>query len=111
MRRWLLAIAIAWASHALAQPAEHAKPVEGASCEAEEAALEREMDLARSRGQMLRRRQLAETLAALQTRCHGAEPQQSRAARIDKLEHEIRTLRSELERAEEQLRDLRNERP
>jgi flagellar biosynthesis chaperone FliJ len=39
------------------------------------------------------------------------KPSQSRTARIDKLEQEIRTLRSELERAEEQLRELRNERP
>lgn len=106
-----MAIVLALAAPVFAQPAEQPKQVEGASCEAEEAALEREMDLARSRGQMLRRRQLAETLAALRTRCHGSEPQQSRAARIDKLEQEIRALRSELERAEDQLRDLRNQRP
>lgn len=111
MKRWLMAVALAGAAPIFAQPAEQPKQVEGASCEAEEAALEREMDLARSRGQMLRRRQLAETLAALHTRCHGSEPQQSRAVRIDKLEQEIRTLRAELERAEDQLRDLRNERP
>lgn len=106
-----MAIVLAWAAPVFAQPAEQARQVEGASCEAEEAALEREMDLARSRGQMLRRRQLAETLAALRTRCHGSETRQSRAARIDKLEQEIRALRAELERAEDQLRDLRNQRP
>jgi TolA-binding protein len=111
VKRWLLALVLSWTANSFAQPAEHAKPAEGASCEAEETALEREMDLARSRGQMLRRRQLAETLAALRTRCHASETQQSRAARIGKLEQEIRTLRSELERAEDQLRDLRNQRP
>jgi TolA-binding protein len=111
VKRWFMAIALAWAAPVFAQPVEQARQAEGASCEAEEAALEREMDLARSRGQMLRRRQLAETLAALRTRCHGSEAQQSRAARIDKLEQEIRALRSELERAEDQLRDLRNQRP
>jgi predicted nucleic acid-binding Zn-ribbon protein len=111
VKRWLMAVALGGAVPVFAQPAEQPKQVEGVSCEAEEAALEREMDLARSRGQMLRRRQLAETLAALRTRCHGSETRQSRAARIDKLEQEIRTLRSELERAEDQLRDLRNERP
>jgi TolA-binding protein len=111
VKRWFMAIVLAWAAPVFAQPAEQARQMEGASCEAEEAALEREMDLARSRGQMLRRRQLAETLAALRTRCHGSETPQSRAARIDKLEQEIRALRSELERAEDQLRDLRNQRP
>jgi TolA-binding protein len=112
VKRWLLAFALAGTAPLFAQPAEQARQVEGASsCEAEEAALEREMDLARSRGQMLRRRQLAETLAALRTRCQGPETQQSRAARIDKLEQEIRALRSELERAEDHLRELRNARP
>ena len=114
MKRCLLVIALALAMPAFAQttpPAQPAESAEGTSCHAEEAALERDMDLARSRGPMLRRRQLAETLAALRTRCQGAEPPQSRAARIDKLEHDIRLLRSELEHAEEPLRELKNQRP
>lgn len=110
MERWFLGMALALAAPAFAQAAE---PAEGAasSCEAEEAALEHDMDLARSRGQMLRRRQLAENLDALRARCRASEPPQSRAARIDKLEHDIRALRTELEHAEAQLRELKNERP
>ena len=110
-KRWLLSAVLAVATPAFAQAVE---PVERAasSCQAEEAALERDMDLARSRGQMLRRRQLAENLDALRARCLLSEsPQQSRAARIDKLEHDIRALRAELEHAEAQLRELKNERP
>jgi hypothetical protein len=42
---------------------------DGADCRAEEASLERDIDLARSRGQMLRRQQLAETLNAVRERC------------------------------------------
>lgn len=114
MKRSLLVIALALAMPAFAQstpPAQPAESAEGTSCHAEEAALERDMDLARSRGQMLRRRQLADTLTALRMRCQGTEPPQSRAARIDKLEHDIRLLRSELEHAEEQLRELKSQRP
>jgi hypothetical protein len=114
VKRCLLVVALALAMPAFAQsapPAQPAESAEGTSCHAEEAALERDMDLARSRGQMLRRRQLAETLAALRTRCQGAETPQSRAARIGKLEHDIRLLRAELEHAEEQLRELKNQRP
>jgi len=89
-------------------------PVDAADCKAQEAVLERDMALARSRGQMLRRRELGEELAALQARCAALAPgahAQGRAARIEKLEQEIRTLRAELDRAEEQLRGLRSESP
>lgn len=103
-----LALALILATPAFAQPAE---PPEGGDCKAQEAALERDMDLARSRGQMLRRRQLADALSALQARCKTVAPATSREARIEKLEQEIRTLRAELERAEEQLRSLKNESP
>ncbi|WP_230682849.1 DUF1090 family protein [Variovorax paradoxus] len=113
MKRWLPIVVLVLAAPAFAQVTE---PGEGAasassSCQAEEAALERDMDLARSRGQMLRRRQLAENLDALRARCLSSESPQSRAARIDKLEHDIRALRAELEHAEAQLRELKNERP
>jgi hypothetical protein len=100
----VLAIALALAIPAVAQPA---APADAADCKAEEAALEQGIDLARSKGQMLRRRQLAEALTALQARCNTVAPQENRPARIEKLEHEIRELRLELERAESQLRELK----
>jgi hypothetical protein len=103
-----LAIALALATPAIAQPTDQ---VNNAECKAERAAIERDIDLARSKGQMLRRRQLAEALAALQTRCETSAPAQGRAARIERLEKEIRELQLELHRAEEQLRDLKSEAP
>jgi hypothetical protein len=101
----ILAMTLALALPAIAQPTDQA---DDTSCKAELAALERDIDLARSRGQMLRRRQLAEALDALQARCKTLNPEQSRAARIETLEQEIRELRLELHRAEEQLRNLKN---
>jgi HAMP domain-containing protein len=103
-----LALALTLAMPAFAQSAE---PPDAAACQAEEAALELDIDLARSKGQMLRRRQLAEALSALQARCKAVPPVQSRAARIERLEQEIKTLRSELDRAEEQLRHLKSGSP
>ncbi|RZL89000.1 MAG: DUF1090 family protein [Variovorax sp.] len=100
-----LAIALTLSPLAIAQPSDQ---VDNTDCKAEEAAIERDIALARSKGQMLRRRQLAEALDALQTRCETLTPQQSRAARIERLEQEIRELRLELERAEEQLRELKS---
>lgn len=98
-----MAMALAAATPAMAQPTGQ---VDAAACKAEEEALEQDMAVARSRGQMLRRRELAETLAALQARCKTLSPAQSRAARIEKLEQEIKELRLELDRAEAQLREL-----
>jgi len=118
LKRGLLAVAfslsLALAAPAFGQgpqPAQSADAPVAASCQAEEVELERDIDLARSRGQMLRRRQLAESLAALRARCHPSDPSLTRAARIEKLEHDIRQLRAELEHAEEQLRELKSERP
>lgn len=114
-KTFLLAFALALSMPAFAQTAQStptmqpAQPPDGADCKAQETVLEREMDLARARGQMLRRRQLGETLEALRARCKTTAPAQSREARIEKLEQEIRALRSELDRAEEQLRSLRNQ--
>ena len=106
----VLLIALALAVPAMAQPADPANPADSAGCKAEEAAIERSIDQARSKGQMLRRQQLADALAALQIRCGtAADPQQSRAAHIEALELEIRGLRQELDRAEEQLRNLKNQ--
>jgi len=101
-----LLMAPALAAPALAQAPAPA-PSDAAACQAEQAALERDMDLARAKGQMLRRRQLAETLAALRMRCETRTPAQVHAARVEALEQEIRTLRLELDRAEAELRDLR----
>lgn len=106
--RCLLTIALALAMPAVAQSTGQADNTE---CEAEQAAIERDMGLARSKGQMLRRRQLAETLAALQARCETLAPEHSRAENIERLEQETRELRKELEHAEEQLRKLKSEAP
>ncbi|WP_235505129.1 DUF1090 family protein [Variovorax sp. Root318D1] len=111
MKRGLLAAALLVLSTSAFAQAQAVEPPSAASCQAEEAALERDIDLARSRGQMLRRRQLAESLSALRTRCQASGPSMSRAARIDKLERDIQLLKAELEQAEEQLRELKNERP
>ena len=104
IKRCFLVTALALVSAATAQPADRTDVI---GCEAEEAALEREIDLARSKGQMLRRRQLTEALAAVQSRCEALAPERSRAARIDSLERRIRELRLELDRAEDRLRDFR----
>jgi hypothetical protein len=101
----VLAIALALAVPAIAQPAD---PAGNADCKAEEAAIERNMELARSKGQMLHRQRLAEALATLQARCKTLDPAQTRAARIEALEQVIRDLRQELNRAEEQLRTVKN---
>ncbi len=102
------ALALSLTLPAFAQPV---VPPDGATCQAEESALERDIDLARSRGQMLRRRELVEALSALQAQCKAVAPAESRAARIDRLEQEARALRQELERTEEQLRKLKSESP
>jgi len=101
-----LALALTLAAPAFAQSAQ---PLSGEDCKAQGAALERDMDLARSRGQMLRRRELADALSALQATCKAPAAPQTREARIERLEQDIRLLRSELEQAEAQLRSLRNE--
>lgn len=86
-------------------------PPDAASCQAERAALEQDMAQARARGQMLRRRELADTLAALEARCESATPVLSKAAQIQRLEQEIRALQQEIDHASEQLRKLRRETP
>jgi Protein of unknown function (DUF1090) len=108
VKTFFLAFALSATLPALAQPA---VPPDSATCQAEEAALERDIDLARSRGQMLRRGELAEALGALQIQCKAAAPAESRAARIARLEQQARALRQELDRTEEQLRKLRSESP
>jgi chaperonin cofactor prefoldin len=103
-----LAIALSLVGPAIAQQTGQAGNTE---CSVEQAAIERDMDLARAKGQMLRRRQLADALAAVQSRCETLSPEQRRAANIERLENEIRELRKELEHSEEQLRKLKHEAP
>ena len=101
-----LAIALALASPVVAQPTGQ---VDNTECKVKEAAIQRDMDLARANGQMLRRRQLAEALAEVQARCETLAPELERGANIERLEKEIRELRKELDHAEEQLRKLKRE--
>lgn len=92
-----------------AQPSDATAP---ADCRAEIATLDKGVDEARAKGQMLRRRQLAEALAALQAECRVTAllpAPAERAAAIESLEADIRQLRIELERAESQLRRLKDE--
>ena len=82
---------------------------DNAACHAQKADVEQRMELARSKGQMLLRRQLAEQLATLQAGCKALPADQSRAANIERLEKEVRALRAQLDIAEEQLRKLKSE--
>lgn len=75
------------------------------------ATLSLDMELAHSKGQMLRRRQLAQALAALKPQCEPVsmeESQESLAMNIRLLEEKVRDLRLELERSEDELRALRS---
>ncbi len=103
-----LILATAFAASAFVQLANAAEDATD-SCNAEKTAIETRMEIARSKGQMLLRRQLAEQLAALQAGCQPPPAARSRAVQIEKLEKEIRALRTELEAAEGQLRSLKNE--
>lgn len=101
-----LVLTLALASPAIAQPTSSG---DSSECEAQATAIERDMTVARSKGQMLRRGQLAEELAALQARCDVAHAERGRAARMGRLEQEIQDLRGKLKRAEEELHNLENE--
>ncbi len=102
-----LVIAMALAGSVMAQPtvAVH----DSTSCAAEQAELEKRIDLARAKGRMLLRQQLADQLATLQHDCKLLSADQGSAANIQRLEREIRALRAELEAAEEQLRKLKGD--
>ena len=101
-----LALAL-FALPASAQRIAPAEPIDQASCQTEEASLEQEIALARSRGQMLRRRQLAEALSAMQVHCANLAPIKDQATRIDRQEQEVAHLRAELARAEAYLAKLK----
>jgi len=96
------------AADAQAAPPE---PSDHATCQAEEASLEQEIALARSRGQMLRRRQLAEALNSMQAHCASLVPVKDQAARIARQEQEVAHLRAELARAEAYLVKLKTGAP
>ncbi len=105
----VLILASAPSGPAFAQPAT-SRPTtaaEAADCRAEEAALVQAMDAARARGRMLQRRQLAEQLEAVQRQCGTRPPTESREDAIARLQAEILELRKELDRAETDLRKLR----
>lgn len=101
---------MALAGSAIAQPVSAvADTTTTTSCNAEIADFEKRMEVARSKGQMLLRRQLADQLATVQAACKPLSLDPSRAAETERLEKKVRTLRAELEAAEEQLRTLKGE--
>lgn len=101
----LLAVPLLWGTSVMAQPSTAA--VDPTECRTEETALVQAMDVAQTRGRMLQRRQLAEQLAAVQLRCGTLPPVQSREASVARLQREIAALRTELDRAEAELRKLK----
>ena len=102
---WAIAMALSGSAIAQSTSKVDNKP----PCSAEKAEVERRMELARSKGQMLLRRQLADQLATLESGCQSFPADQSRLAKIERLEKEVRTLKAALETAEEQLRQLKSE--
>ena len=90
--------------------AQSARQVPSADCTAEQTTLQAEMDVARSRGRMLQRRQIAEELTALQARCGALPPARSVEMQIESLQKDILEMRKELDRAESELRRLRQQR-
>ncbi|RZL62648.1 MAG: DUF1090 family protein [Variovorax sp.] len=107
-----LSATLAFACPSFAQPPTAAA---AAACLAEIAELEQGISEARAKGQMLRRRQLAEELSALQAECTAPvsptalAPTAERAAAIESLEADIHRMRMDLDRADAQLRRLKQE--
>ena len=102
-----LVVGLSVATSALAQPTPQPNAVD---CAAEQTSLQAEMDVARSRGRMLQRRQIAEELLAVQARCGALPPARSVEMQIESLQKEILEMRKELDRAETDLRRLRQQR-
>ncbi len=109
MKSCFLALSLACATSTFAQPS--TDPRDSAGCQAEEASLQQDIALARSRGQMLRRRQLADALTALRKHCENLPPITDRATLIRRQDQEVQLLRAELERAEAYLYKLKAESP
>ncbi|SDZ99979.1 DUF1090 family protein [Variovorax sp. YR216] len=80
-----------------------------ADCYAQQAALEKDMRDARSRGQMLRRRQLQESLNALRARCDEIASKETHEARVMRQKNVVMQLRLDLAGAEDELRRLVSE--
>lgn len=103
-----LGIALLCVTQSIAQQ----KPsITEADCYAQQTALEEEMRAARSRGQMLRRRQLEESLHALQSRCEEVASKDTHEARVMRQKYVVLQRQLDLDRAEEQLRQLLSEKP
>lgn len=102
-------IAVLWAAAGTAgmAPAQLPAPAADAACQAEAASLGLDMEAARSKGQMLRHRQLADQRAALSARCPMPAPAANRAEQVQRLEQAIRQLKSELQKAEADLARLK----
>lgn len=105
---FILFSTLSLAMPAFAQPT---VPMDAASCTSGIATLQQSMEEARAKGQMLRRRQLADEMAALQAHCAPGTAVPDRAAQIAALEQEIRALRARLDAAQAQLRKLKGEPP
>lgn len=80
-----------------------------AECYAQQAALEKNMRDARSRGQMLRRRQLQESLDALRARCDEIASKDTHEARVMRQKNVVMQLRLDLANAEDELRRVVSE--
>lgn len=104
--RWALLIMMALAGAAAAQPTAEGP---ASRCDSQASVIARDMELARSKGQMLRYRQLADQRAALLQNCPSSSfsPDESRADRVKRLEQTISQLRRELGDAEAELERLR----
>ncbi|MBB3176528.1 DUF1090 family protein [Variovorax sp. Sphag1AA] len=80
-----------------------------ADCYAQQAALEKNIRDARSRGQMLRRRQLQESLDALRARCDEIASRDTHEARVMRQKNVVMQLRLDLANAEEELQRIVSE--
>lgn len=83
-----------------------ADPLTEKECEAQQAQLQRDMRDARSRGQMLRRRGLEETLMTLKARCEEAASKDTHEARVLRQKYEVMQRQLDLDRAQDELRRL-----
>lgn len=102
-----LAIAWAFACTAGSVAAQSPIPAGDSPCQAEAASLDRDMQAARAKGQMLRHRQLADQRTALLARCPSTAPPASRADQVRQLELKVRQLTAELAQAEAELARLK----
>lgn len=100
-------LTLAWSSAAIAQSTTLVRDM--AACTTQNAEIERRMEVARSKGQMLLRRQLADQLATSQAGCKAVSAAQPRPPTMEMLEKEIQLLKAELNAAEEQLSKLKGE--